>query len=244
MTDKIYRAEVILNAKSGLVKDAVVNNFILRDTAGTMDAGPLVATQGLAKFYNDQPAGQPFDLATYIATWASRVTNDVRVKYYDITGHLDGSPTGSPVWQDAFTLDPEDTGGPNQFPSEIAACLTLRGTGWDTSLIDIPAGAPGPAGDVRPRQRHSGRLYLGPLNTDATNIDGTTGKVTVGSTFRAVALHAAKATLDYLAASNIKWSCWSRVGGVVLDVVKFQMDDAWDVQRRRGVAPTVRDQYP
>jgi len=234
-----------LGAKSGLVKDACVNNFIIDDHGHIADhGGPLLITQEINRFYNDAPAGGTgAKLCQFLGPQLSRVTNGVQVRYYDLTGHLDGSATGSPAYQDAFTLGPEDVAGPPACPSEVCGVLTIRGQGWDTSPIDIPGGAPGPAGDVRPRQRHSGRLFLGPIDTGALTTDGTTGRTTLSTYFRSTVCHAAKVLANNWDALNLSpdWAVWSRVAGVVIKVVAAQCDDAPDTQRRRGIAPSTRD---
>lgn len=243
----IWRAEVVLGAKSGLVKDACVNNFIIDDNGQIDDdGGPLNITQLIDHFYNNAPAGGlGSKLAQFIGPQITRATFGCQVRYYDLTGHLDGSPTGSPTWTDAFTLSAEDTATDTErpCPSEVAGCITLRGTGWDTSPINVPAGPAGPAGDVRPRQRHSGRIFVGPLDGGALAVDTTTGRVSLSSYFRSAGCYAVKALsvgLDALD-HNAELSVWSRVAGVVLKVVAAQCDDAPDTQRRRGIDASVRD---
>src|SRR6476660_1043656 len=108
MTTKYWRAQVTLTNLDGIPKNNFVNDFAFFDTAGEMDSGPLAVTEALDHFYNRGPSGTDSDaLCRSIGKSVTRATGGISVKYYDVTGHLDGSAVGSLVWEDAFTLHAE-----------------------------------------------------------------------------------------------------------------------------------------
>lgn len=248
-----YLVEMVLPSATGIPKDDVVNDWVWE----MPDAWDPVANHGditLPTFaiYNTTPTSQPHAIGWYISGQISRSTN-MQAKVYEITGHLDGSPHGSPVAIDTGTLVAEGSGA-YDMPSEVAAVLTLRGLGFDTALVEGPTatlptdaraqrlGAPAThTGKTRPRQRHSGRIYFGPLNTNVIDVVTFGGhRPRISSEFRAVCTQAVKD--NYLSASGGagRLKVWSRRLVDVRSVVQVEMDDAFDVQRRRGISASAR----
>lgn len=241
----IYRVAVEFTAKSGIAADSVVNDFVLDDT-GSPDPiadGPLVATAAIAELYNTAhafPASADLALAYFMGASLSRDSLAVKVKYYDLTGHMDGSNTGSPTVTDAFTLGAHNAAA-TDLPAQIACCLTMRGAGWEGQAIDVPGGAPGPVGDTRPRQRYTGRIFLGPLTSGVLAQDGTTKRVSLYSGFRSLVLEAAQGMNTALNTGGYGLGVWSRKLETAHPVVRFEVDDRIDTQRRRVERATVRD---
>jgi hypothetical protein len=84
--------------------------------------------------------------------------------------------------------------------------------------------------------RRRGRVFLGPLGNNA--VSSTTGRVASGAY---TAIQTAAATL--LGGSGIgdwTWIIWSKASSSQVVVDNGWIDDAPDVQRRRGVDPSTR----
>jgi hypothetical protein len=221
-------ATVTFESVTGLPKDRVVNDFAFAwlglTPTGETEYEALAAV--LETFYNG--ANISNDLATYMSAEIDRGADRAKVQLYSLDGHLSGTPHGSPVFSSTFTLDASDASA--SYPAEVSAVLTLRGQGWDTALVE--------SGATRPRQRRTGRVYIGPLKINTGTI--ASGVVRLTDTFRAD-LEDAGASMGVNAITNDwEWSVWSRKDALFYPVVLVQTDDAFDTQRRRGPAPTNR----
>lgn len=122
----------------------------------------------------------------------------------------------APVLDETFNLG---TTGTNTAPAELA---------WVVSFE-----APQQSGQAQARRR--GRFYLGPLS--ASVMDATTGRF-------AAAMHdtlgvAVQNLLDASqAATTWAWAVYSRANGSAIEVTHAWVDNAYDVQRRRGLSAT------
>jgi hypothetical protein len=226
-------ATVTMPYTSGLAEDVSINNFaIIADPAWTPgDVGQI--STALATFYNVAPALGSNVLASYLGGAVSRVASACTIDVYDITGNEDGSPHGSPVASDTFTLGPSD-GAATAHPQEAAMVITLRALGWTTALVEVPDADLPPDGLVdRPKQRHSGRLFLGPLNTKA-------GTDRPNTAFMDSCRGAVIELVADLEANGHTLSVWSRKDAILRQVTAVQTDNAWDTLRSRTLQPTVR----
>ncbi len=113
-----------------------------------------------------------------------------------------------------------NVGGSNPLPTEVAACLSYVA---DRNL---------------PRNR--GRIYLGPLGTNA--LVTSAGRVLVSPAFR-TALRESAARLQGANGQSISWHLYSTVANQMKLITGGWVDDAFDTQRRRGTAPTVRETW-
>lgn len=221
---------------SGLPEDRVVWTFPMRFTAGPapVEADFIEAKDELVNFLND-----PFttgSIAQFLSEELSRAAGAVTIRAYDIEAHLDGSAHGSPVYSSTSTLDPKFAD--ISLPGEVAAVLTTRALDWDLAPVEAPDGAdPGTLVD-RPRQRLSGRNYIGPLN--AATLEVVSNAVRVDPLFVADVLDAANALHDGLVLENWNWCVWSRVNEALVPIEVVQMDNAFDSMRKRGPDSTVR----
>lgn len=238
----IYLAEVVLPAADGVPADSVVNTltFTSADTITPSNVG--IITIPLANLFTVATPTSGFKLGGYISEVIARTTNGCSMKVYDITTHLDGSPHGSPVAIDTFTMPAvlnTDT-----LPEECACVVTLRGEGWDTAAIESPDADTPPDGKVdRLRQRRSGRVFLGPLIKQTCAVDGTVHHAIVQQAFRTTILEAFEASVAQWVGDDVALGVWSRKAASVHDVVRIEVDNAFDTQRRRGPRATVRDSH-
>lgn len=214
--------------------DSAVNTFALHTEGNVSLWDDLDGVEAaVADFYRAVPAGGTAAVGTYLSSQLNRAANTSRVDLYDITDHLSGSPAGSPKATSFFTLPAAGT--PAQLPSQVASVLTLRGRGALLAPVEGPF-------LTRPRQRLSGRLFIGPLGANA----GEAGTAGVGDfarpegTFVNNALFAAEALQDALGALGWIWCVWSRTTANVHGITDVSMDNAWDVLRSRKHSPNTR----
>jgi len=148
---------------------------------------------------------------------ASHTWSSGRIKWYNLA---DTEPR-APVKDTAFVIS--GTASANQLPRELAICLSFQG-----SQIS----------GIR-QARRRGRVYLGPFGTGANGTDGmiATSLTTTISTAAGVLLGASAA------ASNWAWIVYSPTMGEGAPVDNGWVDNAWDVQRRRGVDASVRTTF-
>lgn len=235
----IYKVVATLPAASGFAEDAVQNTFIVNSTDPILDANVGIVSMPLHNFYDiATPFGQR--ISGKLARSIDRAMLSGEIRVYDITDHLDGSDHGSPVAVDSFTLDAAQA-PTDGLPSELSVTLTLRALGWQEAMVEAPDDADAGPEVNRPRQRHSGRLYLGPWTTAAAVTDAASPfNVKVSPDLVTTILEAAERLRDELVANACDWVVWSRKDGGVRNITHVQVDNAFDVQRRRGINATQR----
>jgi len=227
-------AVVTLLHESGLPIDSDVNTFVFTST----ETDPVVmadnldgagTTGALQRFYNHAAGAN--SIADHLSSVIHRGDDTCTIEYYDITGHLDGSDHGSPVkvtnWSmTAASADHNDT------PAECGVVMTILGAGRAT--------APVVSGGTHPKARHTGRVYLGPTNNGCWDL--LSGEVRVAENVQLDITAAGSQLLTDVAgiATATLWVVWSRAGNSVDTVVGGFVDNAPDIQRRRGVASTNR----
>ena len=229
---------VTLGAASGLTEDNVVNTFAVETPNAASGADHGVIAAAFASLYNATAPGATMELRNYLGPQISRAANACSVDLYDIDGKLGGQPHGSPIFSVPFTLG----AGMNQdaLPEECALCVTLRGQGWENALVEIPDDADADTGKERPKQRRTGRFFLGPFISSVNGVTNGRSHPSAAMTanVRAAVLELADALVtgagSYLAV-------WSKQDSALYRVTHVETDDAWDTQRRRGRAPTVRN---
>jgi hypothetical protein len=114
--------------------------------------------------------------------------------------------------------------GSPSLPHELAVCMSFQGS----------------TGSGFNMRRRRGRLYLGPF---ASNANGTGGVVLPA--LRTAIANAADTFLGLSGTTDWQWGVISMAGiGVgFTPVVSGWVDDAWDIQRRRGLRPTTRTTF-
>ncbi len=231
-----YLFTATLEHLTGLPEDRIVTTFPISWT-GAGDPAPADLDLALAQvvlFFNAANTTQA--IAAYLSAEASRAADASIVRVYDIAGKLDGSPHGSAVDELPFTLGAAD--GAADIPAECAVVLTTRATGWQAAPVEAADGAdPGALVD-RPRQRLSGRNFIGPLSSSATAVISDAMRV---ATIMVTDLLDAGQDLQLgLQGFDFEWNVWSRVNEAVVPITHLQVDNAVDTMRKRGPDPTVR----
>lgn len=143
---------------------------------------------------------------------STTLSGPLDVKAYDL-GH--GEPRTPVTWSSSF----QPTASPT-LPSEVACCLSYK-----TSSANVPA-------------THRGRVYIGPLNNSA--LSETSLEPRPGSTFRGACLDLAQRLYDGASLFSGEWAVFSRKDNELRPVNFAWVDNAFDTQRRRGVAANAR----
>lgn len=178
---------------------------------------------------NTFAAGQIATLdATYATNWTTELKgfyddllpagalrgmaqNNHLVKFYDI----EAPQPNYPLFERTFNL--ASTPNAVDMPQEVALCVSYANTSANTIA----------------RGRRRGRLYISGWG-EASN---TTGRPTTTAMDALL-----DAFTDYVVAFNalgtLDASIWSRVGNTTYTIETAKVDNSWDTQRRRGVAPT------
>lgn len=220
----LIRSVVTFAAQSGIPEDAMVNTWHFE--SDDVEAESVVLADigaALSGFYG------AFDNYLSDQALSSAVTPTVDHYEVEVATGLTGSPIGF------SNLLGIALGNASALPSEVALCLTFHAdlTGLPE---EVPAGAPGPAGDLHPRARHRGRIYLGGFGTTALALGRPTAALITAVTDAAAAL---KASAD-LADDSARWVTYSRKNTAYYDVDAGWCDNAFDTQRRRGLSATAR----
>lgn len=240
---------VVFQDVDGLPRDEVEMSFAVHDTNVTT-AGPTNISNAIQDFLNTAAAGATSPLASYLSPTLSRAAGATKINTYNIDGHLNGSPHGTPVAITSFTLGA--SGSANEFPGQIAACLSYHA---DTSSLaerlpgqviptddeaqDVGAAATH-TGTARLKSRGRGRIFFGPLcEWFINNPDGT-----ITTRLMTDLVKASEAFLAATAAGFVQWSVWSRADATLRDVTGGWVENEFATQRRRRERPTVRTLWP
>lgn len=208
----IIRAMAVLQGASGLAKDRYINTWHFFRSAGTLTADTATNIgSSLDLFYGA--------IDGFIRPEIDRA--DYRI--YDLADPEPREPTLVPA-----VAQPSGLG--EAYPFEVAACLSFYG------------------GRNLPRRR--GRVYLGPLTTACADTQRSNGEPGPSAAFRTAILDGAEAMAAAVRSAGgdgaAAWCVYSPTtdaeGGDVLhhNVTDAWVDDAFDTQRRRGDAPTMR----
>lgn len=237
------KAVVTLESLTAEEKDNVTNTFAIGGTVSEADVDPTMEAAlnaAFADFYNAVPTGATAGnaLGVFLSTTLSRVANANRLDLYDTTGLLDGAPHGSPFSSTLWTLTPASA---TAYPSEVACCVTLESSGRADAPVETPDGTDSDSLVDRPQQRHTGRVYIGPLATVAGSVVSSVSRPSAGF-LDCVRLAVKDLNADIIAATaGAGWlGVWSRKDASIRPVAFVSTDDAWDTQRRRGEGPTGR----
>lgn len=119
---------------------------------------------------------------------------------------------GSPTLVKNYAM----SGGSGSAPFEVAVCLSYYADD-----------------EVNASARRRGRIYIGPFNA--------VGGSRPDSTLRDMVLDMGEEFAGIGTAANTTWKMKSRLNNAYYTIERIGCDDAWDTQRSRGLAPSLRE---
>jgi hypothetical protein len=195
-----------------------------------------------SSFYEKTLTGSSFAIKSYM-TASLNWSHGYDVNVYDITGHLDGSNHGGPI----YTGNKPNTSLPanptsSVMPEGVAGALSYR-SDWGT----VPEFVYGPGHKViaRPRATYRGRHYIGPLGATAMDNASVTLRTKLRTQFMTDALNQLDQISTVTATTGPPFTIyhlvqWSKKRAQVNDIVATWIDDRPDYQRRRTDQSSVR----
>lgn len=231
------KAQLTLNRTSNLPEDVVVASFWFSRAVGDFVAADFDKLRDeIYQLFNEPavPATANTVVAAYMSNDLIRTANSQTIDFYDAINFPD--PLGSPIA--SRTVGIEGAGlAATDLPGELAVCTSFHGD--LTNVPEVVPGLPaGPAGDTKPRARRRGRLFIGPLNTAA--LKDEPGDARVADLLRTSLATCTKRMVDDLKAYGVDWCVASRAAGVLSPIKGGFVDNAFDIQRRRGTIASNR----
>lgn len=210
-------AQVVLQANTAFSRDAVVNTFHFDRSGSSVPLAtvlPLVR-DALIAFYNTAPTGISANpLAYWISSLMDRSANVSKIKIYDLSASAPRVPTTY-----SFTLGTFASGDAG-LPTEVSCCLSMK--------------------TAMPVREQRGRIYAGPLVSQAVNLDPPYIHVAGGliNTLRYAGANLRDAANP--TAGMPALAIYSRKLNQMHAVTNFWVDNEFDTQRRRGRRATTR----
>jgi hypothetical protein len=246
VTQQVVRARVLIPSTVAEMDDCSFG--VTLEATGSdpsLDFGTSQTPQAkLEAFINSTVGAQTNPLSYYLSNLFSRASNACSIEWTDITAHLDGSAAGSAFRTDQFTLG--TGGGEFPMPPGTNVCAALRADYGATiehgPLESLPTsesaqdqGAPSThMGNIRPRGRMRGRLYVGPVN-GSVGINNSTGLVSdVLYADMGIAVNGLIDTANTVSANQFNTVCWSRRGATVNPATFYYVNEGFAYQRRRA----------
>lgn len=213
------RTQVIIPFDTAIPRDAAVNTFHFRTDGLDTETNELADINGaLTACY------QAFDQLL-----SPNVGPSATIRHYDLS---DAEPR-VPIGESTFTLTP----GTAPYPNELAVCVSFQGSRVSGTS----------------QRRRRGRVYIGPLGGASIVVDDV-GDVVIASADRLTIANAFGAMIPEVpgtSTSFISWSVFSRatfaatgsLDAAFVPIVDGWIDNKFDIQRRRGTAPTSRQVF-
>lgn len=219
MTTKVT---VSIPRDSGLNEDVTTNTFHIRTlTGGVLQSAQVDAVAlALERFYEVIP---PSPATVALVDFMSALnSNPVQVNFYQLPAVK--GPTGVPYAERQFNLPWANVSTADDTPEENAVCLSYRKV----------------AGVGENQKRMRGRLYIGPLRTDAWQV--TNGRIRVSSLLQHTLTQSAKRLQQEIRAlgANFDWVVHSPTTWEDHVIDEFHVDNAVDTVRSRGASPDAR----
>jgi hypothetical protein len=228
-------AQVTFPGASGLPEDVFVNTYHFSSASADVAAGEVVCDHLVELYTVAAAGGSPANLAicSFYGFAVSHAALACKIKVYDAEQQVVSQGVIQPrtiLTQRSFTCTGVGTGYTVDMPAEVALCASF----WGVSNT--------------PRRR--GRVYLGPFGNHAL-ANGTNGRAIPTIVLRQ-SVAASFARLINKSANTQNLAVWSRgrytvnkvpqppVEGMLTIVTDGWVDDAWDTQRRRGQAASLR----
>lgn len=221
----LIRATVILRKLTDIPEDAARNVWHFNTGPNPPGTYTTKVGEALEAFYDGISGGLGRSVQRNAGTLGSGPTVEMATVNFGTPG------AGDDVVSELFatrimglTNPPSGT----SLPSECAVALSFRGN------VD---GLAEEEGNIRPKARRRGRIFLGPVNTGITEEDGSTGELRVLAGWRTVMLNSYNALVNRLGGAdspNVQHVVYSPTTGAMFPVVAAHVDDAFDTIRSRG----------
>jgi hypothetical protein len=215
----ILRAQVTIPRRSNVHADACVNTFGF-NVSGAVNSTELDSiAAAMLDFYNGTGAVSGQKISDYLSGGLNASVS--RLKVYDLA---DAEPR-PPVYDEVLAIN--NNASTNHLPGEVALCLSFK--------ADPEAGVP-PA-------RRRGRVYIGPLSQGAIGSAGNYDLRPLTNFQQAIVDAGARLVTDLPdgTANEVRWCVISNTPSVgAFTITQCWADNAFDTQRRRGVAATSR----
>lgn len=220
---KVYLCKTSYQLLSA-ISDPASFHLVYEDIDATIDPGAL----GDTVMANWHAAGTGAVQAPewYLSSEVNPGVGEVSVGVYDITGHLDGSPHGSPVHVSVGTRAITGTAGTN-LPTGCAGVVSYRAAyGTD---VEFGSGS-------RPRARDRNRFYFGPLGPGAVDTESVTNRTELKVAFQTDMLKwlTTVAAVITIGGHFADLRVWSRKNASIKPCLTAWMDNRIDYQRRRA----------
>lgn len=215
---KVIRAQVSLRTDSALPEDFVMNTFHFKSPLAADISGTVLTdlTAKISDFYNAVDGLMPAQFLTGVGD----------ITFYDMADPMPRVPLTDATF--GFTPNAANPG----LPPEVCICLSYKGV-YQSGFNNAS---------------RRGRIFFGPVSTGVLDVNGTTAKVgasQVGTLETALTALAGTFASD---GDDWFWCVYSPTidGQFSLDLATVAITDGWidnafDVQRRRGHASTVRE---
>lgn len=228
-----------LSSVTGLPEDIVENVIHVKFPADPSPTEVIACLAAFGNFYIATPTGGTNAVGKYMAQQMGVSPQTSTILAYSTTDLSGGTPFGSPIGTSTFSF-PTRLGSGLDLPEEVAVVCSYNG-----DLTDVPiteANPSPPPATIRPAQRRRGRMYVGPLSSftvvESSQIPRPTSlfRTDLGLAFKTMCNGITSGTTGDVAV-------WSKADAALYPVVAGYVDDAWDIQRRRGPRPTTRTTF-
>jgi hypothetical protein len=215
----VIRAQTIFQGASGKPEDRFVTTLHFVTPSGTVEGAQMQrAAVRVKEFWTTPTLAGGNKLTDFLGPQLLRGTGAAQIRLYNL-----GAPEPRVPTVDTFDiLGSVPTQG---LPAEVAICLSFSG--------------PQPQ---LPRTR--GRIYYGPLVISAAALEASSKRVVVLAGVRSTLMQAGQRLSVASGDSDLaKWCVYSPTNNATTLVKRGYVDDAFDTQRRRGMAPQLRDTW-
>ena len=224
----VVRVQVRMQGSSNLPEDVFVNTWYFEETFpidSWEDPQPQQDVWNfLDGFYGTAHGAAAFPIVNFLSPLISSVEYVMSPLYVD--------PPRYPIATQPASWLPS---GGTPLPTELAAVMSFHGN-------------EGPTQTVAARPRRRGRIYLGPLTVSAVN--PSSSAQTIALDLNSSITEAAAWALTQQDTNGVRWVVVSPTQGQQvspLSGIRFVnggfVDNAFDVQRRRGIAPSLRTNW-
>ena len=210
-----YRAMAILQGRSGLPEDRFVNTFHFSGT-GSHEADDDLIVARLTNFYTEPAINTGNPLGQFLSNY---LTDDLEIRTYNLSDPEPRVPITT-VISGALDARAEN----RDLPEEVALCLSFKADPPET-----------------PRRR--GRVYVGPFNVTAVTPEAAAGGPGRPNESLVNTLVGLGNALLASSQNNPRWVIHSPTTGLFPIVTNGWVDNSFDTQRRRGVAPSSRVEF-